>query len=80
MPVFKFELDDEVKIKSSGFVGKITGRSEYLYGPTMYLVSAQSRAGENKPSNESWFYENNLFLKGIDLGPECHSGIPLNDK
>lgn len=48
--MFKFDLNEEVKISISGEAGKIVGRAEYVESSNLYLVqyvTAQGRAAED---------------------------------
>jgi len=55
MESFKFELGDEVAISSSGEMGKIVGRVEYLYrGENEYLVHYKAADGR---AVEAWWEE-----------------------
>lgn len=57
---FKFDLNDRVSIKTSGEIGKIKGRAEYLSSGNQYHISYAAADGR---AVNAWWDEDELEIK-----------------
>ena len=58
---FKFNNGDEVKDRTTGFIGIIRARGDYLTGCNRYGVQS-IKLKDNKPADWVWFDEAELIL------------------
>ena len=59
--MFKFELGQKAKNKTTGVEGKITGRVDYLEGPNRYFVEdGNNRWVYGANDQEEWSEEENV--------------------
>ena len=61
MSIFKFDLGDQVKDQVSGYIGVITGRTQWLNGCVRYILEAQKLEG-GKPVDPLNVDEQQLVL------------------
>ncbi len=60
MADFKIELGVKARDKISGFVGTITGRTQYITGCMQYVLEAESK--DNAKPEVQWVDEDRLIV------------------
>lgn len=55
--MFKFNLEAKVKDRTTGIVGTVIGRVEYLYNDNFYLMRWKDEKGS---ANEEWLNEKQI--------------------
>ena len=62
MGIFKYEFEDELRCKISGFTGKVVARDEWMNGCIRYALQSKMKKGDKKPETLQWIDEAQIEL------------------